>query len=84
MIVQKELFGLAKLEDFGILCKDGKDYAPTHAYRLLIFIRKSIIVPDQPSGLPVGVSGEAGFLRTITDFVRRKSYTPYKIEGQEY
>ncbi|MCR4891787.1 MAG: winged helix-turn-helix transcriptional regulator, partial [Lachnospiraceae bacterium] len=26
---------LAKLEDFGILCKDGKDYAPTHAYTLL-------------------------------------------------
>ena len=26
---------VAKLEDFGILCKDGKDYAPTHAYTLL-------------------------------------------------
>ena len=26
---------LAKLEDFGILYKDGKDYAPTHAYTLL-------------------------------------------------
>lgn len=24
-----------KLEDFGILCKDGKDYAPTHAFTLL-------------------------------------------------
>ena len=26
---------VAKLEDFGILCKDGKDYAPTHAFTLL-------------------------------------------------
>lgn len=26
---------LGKLEDFGILCKDGKEYVPTHAYTLL-------------------------------------------------
>ena len=26
---------IAKLEDFGILCRDGKSYAPTHAYTLL-------------------------------------------------
>jgi len=40
----------------------------------LFFIGKTGIVIDQPGGLPVGVSGEAGFLRTITGFVRRKSY----------
>ena len=26
---------VAKLEDFGILCRDGKGYAPTHAFKLL-------------------------------------------------
>ncbi len=45
----------------------------TGIHRFLFFIGKTRIVIDQPSGLPVGVSGEAGFLRTITDFVRKKS-----------
>jgi len=40
----------------------------------LIFIEKSIIVFDQATSLLVGVSGEAGFLRMNSDFVRKKSY----------
>ena len=47
-------------------------------YRLLIFIEKSIIVFNQATDLSVGVSGEAGFLRTISDFVRKKSYVIIK------
>jgi hypothetical protein len=31
-----------------------------------------MIVFDQATGLAVGVSGDAGFLRTITDFARKK------------
>ena len=42
-------------------------------YRFLFFIGKTGIVFDQATGLPVGVSGEAGFLQTISDFVHKKS-----------
>ena len=46
---------------------------------LLIFIGKSMIVFNQAAGLSAGVSGEAGFLRTNSDFVRKKSYVPFRI-----
>ena len=39
----------------------------------MIFIRKSILVIDPSTSLLVGVSRDAGFLRTFTDFVRKKS-----------
>ena len=52
-------------DDF-LLCKDLVEY---DSY----IFEKTRIVFDQATSLLVGVSGEAGFLRMISDFVRKKS-----------
>ena len=46
---------------------------PIINHRFLFFIRKTRIVIDQAVSLLTGVSGEAGFLRIISDFIRKKS-----------
>ena len=33
-----------KLEDFGVVCKDGKDYVPTHAFTLLTHPRERYVM----------------------------------------
>ena len=48
-------------------------FSSTESTKESFFIEKTRIVLDQAAGLPVDVSGEAGFLRTISDFVRKKS-----------